>query len=57
MFALKKHGTLQFCVAYCQPIAVTVWDTYLLQNMDKCIDSLWDAQCFQRKKVLADIKK
>lgn len=42
IFASKKDDSLRFCVDYRKFNAVTVRDSYPLQRMDDCIDSLGD---------------
>lgn len=42
----KSDGTWRFCVDYLRLNAVSVKDTYPLQRMDECIDSLGNATVF-----------
>lgn len=46
VFALYKDGALRFCVDHRKLKAVTIKDSYLLPRMDKCMESLGDAQVF-----------
>lgn len=46
VFVPKKNGTLPFCVDFCKCNAVTTRDSYALQRMDECIDTLRDAKIF-----------
>jgi hypothetical protein len=46
VLAPKSDGTLRLCVDYRRLNMITVPDTYTLQRMDECIDSLGDAVVF-----------
>lgn len=46
IFAPKEEWTLRFCVDYRTHHAVTATDLYSFLKMDKCIESLVDAQVF-----------
>jgi Reverse transcriptase (RNA-dependent DNA polymerase) len=46
VLVLKPDGSMRFCIDYRRFIALKVKDSYPLQRMDECIDSLGDATIF-----------
>lgn len=42
----KKDGSLQICVDHCKLNAVAVRDSYLVPQMEECINSLGSANVF-----------
>lgn len=46
VFALKKDGSICFCVDYRKLNAVTKRDSYAIPRMDECIHSLGEVEVF-----------
>lgn len=38
VFALKKYGSLRFCIHYRRLKAITIRDAYPIPRMDDCLD-------------------
>lgn len=44
LFVPKKDGKVRFCIDYMKVNSMAITDTYHLQRMDECIDTLGDAE-------------
>lgn len=57
VFAPKKCRTLQFRMHYCKLIPVTIRDSYLVSNIDECLDSHGNATILSTLDANSDFPK
>lgn len=42
----KHHGSWRFCIYYRQRNAISIWNTYPIQRIDDCMNSLLETTRF-----------